>query len=245
MKVLSFNTGYFLGYEGTHLDYLKHPVKSINGSKTEETNLQEFLDILDEEDPDFVLAQEVDGGSTRTSTGNQHRYLAKRMSEYSSQFNRKYRGIIYPRTPILRHMGNSVFFKKGSYEKHSLSIGRKNLVQEIKLPEFSIFSLHLATFGQWVRRRQLRQIKKIAEERENYVLTGDLNLHKGKKEIDYLEKILGSKVHSPGKTFPAAKPSQKLDLVAKSGNLEIKNLRELGNHFSDHRPISFEINPKF
>jgi endonuclease/exonuclease/phosphatase family metal-dependent hydrolase len=143
--------------------------------------------------------------------------------------------------PFLRYMGNSVFFTEGSSEEHRLSIGRKNLVQEIKLGGLSIFSLHLATFGGWIRKKQLEQVKKIAESREKYLLAGDLNMHKGRKEIKYLEQKLGEKVHSPGKTFPAKNPDQKLDLVASSENVEIKNLKELGNRFSDHRPMKFEI----
>lgn len=145
MKVLSFNTGYFLGYKGTHIDYLKHPVKSIIGARDEESNLKEFLQIVNEENPDMILVQEVDGGSIRTSTESQHEYINRKISDrYSSCFSTKYRGYLYPKMPILRYMGNSV--------------------------------------------------------------------------------------------------SQKLDLVVNSQNLEIKNLRELGNRFSDHRPISFEIN---
>lgn len=245
MKVLSFNTGYFLGYEGTHLDYLKNPGKSIVGSKQEKDNLKEFLELVEAENPDFVLVQEVDGGSIRTSTQSQHNYLDRRMPEkYSSCFCEKYRGVIYPRLPLFRYMGNSIFFSEGTAENHSLGIGRKNLVQEIKLEDFSIFSLHLSTFGQWIRRKQLEEIAQITEKRQGYVLAGDLNFHKGKKEIKHLEETLGNPVCSPGKTFPASNPSQKLDLVASSDNLRISNLEELGNRFSDHRPISFEISKR-
>jgi endonuclease/exonuclease/phosphatase family metal-dependent hydrolase len=242
VKVLSFNTGYFLGYSGTPFDYLKNPLRGITGSRTEHDNLQEFLDIVKSEEPDFVLTQEVDGGSIRTSTSNQHEYIASKMpQQFSSKFYTKYRGSLFPRAPVLRHMGNSVFYKNGSAEKHSLSIGRKNLVQEIKHDDFSIFSLHLSTFGKWIRKQQIKEIAQIAKSRQDYIIAGDLNLHKGDKEINYLEKKLDNPVYSPGKTFPAKSPTRKLDLVASSENIEINNLQELGNRFSDHRPIGFEV----
>lgn len=241
MKILSFNTGYFLGYTGTPFDYLKNPLRSVTGSKTEHDNIDEFLEIVESEEPDVILAQEVDGGSIRTNTDNQHEYISNQMpKKYSSKFDNKYRGSLFPRAPMLRYMGNSIFFNQGTAEKHSLSIGRKNLVQEIKLDEFSIFSLHLSTFGKWIRKRQIEEVAQIAKSREDYIIAGDLNLHRGAKERNYLEKKLENSVYSPGKTFPAGSPTRKLDLVASSDNIGIDNLQELGNRFSDHRPISFE-----
>lgn len=242
MKVLSFNTGYFLDYRGTHLDYIKHPLKSIKGSKRELENLDRFVQLVEAEDPDMVLVQEVDGGSIRTNTSGQQKYLNEQLSgRYRSEFAGKYRGTLFPRSPVFRHMGNMVFFRKGEVENHALKIGRKNLVQEIRLEDFSVFSLHLSTFGGWIRKEQIKEIKNIAEKRQDYMLAGDLNLHKGRKEIEYLQKTLGNPVSSPGKTFPARNPERKLDLVASSEGLKINNLEELGNHFSDHRPVKFEV----
>ena len=242
MKILSFNTGYFLGYSGMPFDYFRDPLTGIRGSKTELDNIAKFVDIFNSEEPDVALTQEVDGGSMRTNTSNQHLYIKERLPEkYSSSFSTKYRGKLFPKAPILKYMGNSVFFNDGKALNHSLSIGRKNLVQEIRLGDISIFSLHLSTFGKWIRKRQIDEIAQLVKSRENYVIAGDMNLHQGRKEISYLEKKLGNKVHSPGKTFPAGKPTRKLDLVIGSENVEIQNLTDLGQQFSDHRPISFEI----
>lgn len=55
MKVLSFNTGYFLDYDGTYRDYIKRPWKSVLGTEKEMENLQKFLRFVEKEDPDFVL----------------------------------------------------------------------------------------------------------------------------------------------------------------------------------------------
>lgn len=241
MKVLSFNTGYFLDYDGTYRDYLRRPWKGVVGSKTERRNMESFCELVDSVDPDAALLQEVDGGSARSSFDGQQDYIREKLSNFNTAFHQKYRGRLFPHLPMLRYMGNSLFYRKGKVKRHRLSIGRKNLVQELKLDELSIFSLHLSTFGGWVRRRQLEEIHKIAEKRDNYVLAGDLNFHKGRREIEYLEKLLGQKVHSPGKTFPAEEPARKLDLVTASEGLRIENLEMMDETFSDHRPIRFEV----
>lgn len=241
MKVLSFNTGYFLDYNGTYSDYLENPGKSIYGSNNEQENLDTFCDLVNSKNPDIVLTQEVDGGSFRSSFDGQSEYIGKKLEYYNQYFDRKYRGAIFKRLPMLRHMGNSVFIKEGNVKIHRLSIGRKNLVQEIQFDEFSIFSLHLSTFGGWIRKRQLKEIQTIIERRKDFVLAGDLNFHKGRKEIEYLEQLTSNKVLSPGKTFPASNPERKLDLVICSGGLEISNLESLDQTFSDHRPILFEV----
>lgn len=242
MKVLSFNTGYFLGYEGSYLDYLKRPWMSVLGSGEEYNNLDRLVDLVNSEDPDFILLQEVDGGSIRTSTNGQHRYLQEKLpKKYKCEFHTKYRGLLYPKLPIFRLMGNAVFYTDGEVVNHSLSTGRKNLVQEIKLDNLSIFSLHFSTVGGWIRNKQLKKIKNIAEKSKNYVLSGDLNFHKGKKERQSLEESLSNRVRSPGKTFPSENPSKKLDLVASSDRMKIKKLQDLGDRFSDHRAMTFEL----
>ena len=241
MKLLSFNTGYFLDYDGTHSNYAKNPWKGLIGSKNEKDNLDQFCDLINSVEPDAVLTQEVDGGSARSRLNGQHNYLNEKLDSFKSAFHNKYRGNIFPKLPMLRFMGNSVFFKEGNVTKHNLSVGRKNLVQELKIGDISVFSLHLSTFGGWVRKRQLEEIHNIAKDRDHYVIAGDLNFHKGRKEINYLESLLGQEVHSPGKTFPAKKPNRKLDLVTASEGLKVNNISLLGETFSDHRPIKFEI----
>lgn len=42
MKVISFNTGYFLGYSGKYRDYLTRPQVGLFGSKNEEDYLDKF-----------------------------------------------------------------------------------------------------------------------------------------------------------------------------------------------------------
>ncbi|MFB6145561.1 MAG: endonuclease/exonuclease/phosphatase family protein [Candidatus Nanohaloarchaea archaeon] len=241
MRVLSFNTGYFLGYSGKHLDYLKRPQKSILPPSKEDDNFQLFFSLVDRTEPDIVLLQEVDGGSIRTSTDGQDQYISHKLNGYQGGFANKYRGSIFSSLPMLRYMGNMVLYREGEYREHRLSIGRKNLVQEIELEGLSVFSLHLSTIGGWIRKRQMKEFRDILDDRDRFVVAGDMNLHKGREEQLKIEKILGRPINSPGKTFPSSAPAKELDLVVNSENLKINRLKKHDSHFSDHKPVSFEV----
>jgi len=98
---------------------LKNPLKSLKDQNKSTITLDEFLSIFRrEKELIFVLTQEVDGwiyqDFNRKPTSV---YIASRISkEYDSKFNTKYRGILFPRAPMLRYMGNSVFFQTGTAE---------------------------------------------------------------------------------------------------------------------------------
>lgn len=241
MKILSANTGYFLGYGGAYTSYVKHPARAVIGSRREEEHLQKFLELVEREDPDVILLQEVDDGSIRTRKESQHQYLSERLPGYEGLFGTKYRGTVTPRLPMLRKLGNSVFYRNGEAENHRLNAGRKNLVQEVRTEDLNIYSLHLATAWQRTRRKQLEELEEITGQRERYTVAGDYNFLRGEKEIQSVEDMNGWTVRSPGPTFPASNPDQRLDLVSAPEDVQVENLERLENTFTDHRPITFEI----
>lgn len=176
MKIISFNVGYFLGYDGTHSQYLRHPKKVFRSDpKEDKKNLDDFVDLIQSEDPDVVAAQEIDNGSIRSSFGNQVDYLSEKL-EYKISFNSKYSSIL-ANMPLTRNLGNSLIYNEGEVITHRLRAGQKNLVQELKLDGFSLFSVHLATFGQWSRRRQIRNLSNTVKNRDSFVIAGDWNTH--------------------------------------------------------------------
>lgn len=240
MKVLSVNAGYFLGFDGSHKDYFVNPLRTVWADRDVEMNaINEFQELVESVNPDVVLLQEVDSGSFRSSIENQMDLIADKNPEFDWRYQCKYRGLVFQNTPVLKNMSNMVGVDDSKVINHRLDNGRKNLVQEIVLNDFNIFSVHLATFSKRIREKQLHEIKKLAEGKDS-VISGDFNFHNsGEKER--AENILGVDIKSPGPTFPAKNPSQKLDLVAHTDNVEIDGVKELGNRFSDHRPISFNI----
>lgn len=156
MKVLSFNTGYFLGYSGKYREYLTKPHVSLIGRGNEQDYLDDFVTLVESEEPDIILNQEIDGGSFRSRSSNQASAIRKKLSDnFDLTYGKKYRGQVFPRFPVLRFMGNSLIHKKGNVENHYLDSGRKGLVQELKLKNTSVFSVHLATFGKRTRKKQI------------------------------------------------------------------------------------------
>lgn len=87
----------------------------------------------------------------------------------------------------------------------------------------------------------MKELRELAEKRDNFVIAGDMNAFKREKEIKELEQVLGREIIRPGKTFPACDPTEELDLIASSENITVENSNILEESFSDHKPITFEI----
>ena len=167
--------------------------------------------------------------------------LREKLSGLDLKFGKKYRGKIFPRFPILRFMGNALIHNRGEVENHYLNSGRKGLVQELNLEDASVFSVHLATLGERTRRKQIDQLDQIVDRDRGFVISGDFNFHGGEQEISYIEEALDCLVKSPGDTFPSGNPRKNLDVIAHSKEINVKKPKVLDETFSDHRPISFEI----
>lgn len=242
MKILSVNTGYFLGYNGKLSDYMRKPFRSIIGHRpSEKTATERFVELVEDVQPDAVLLQETDSGSIRTSTRSQSENLVEELKTgFRSHSNTKYSGKILGNSPFFRNMSNAILYKNGTVNDHYLSSGTKSLMQELKFEEFSIFSVHLSRLSSRSRRKQVEEIAEIVKNRGNYLLSGDFNFHKGEKELRYLRETLDGKVISPGKTFPASDPSKTLDLSVGSPDIDF-TCKSLDHEFSDHKPLVIDI----
>lgn len=151
----------------------------------------------------------------------------------------KYSGLLR-KTPFLRYMSNAVLHGNGEVENHYLKHGNKALVQELKLEDLRIFSVHLSVISPKMRQMQLEEISEITSQREKFVLAGDFNFLKGQSEIDDTVSLSEWWLSSPGETFPAKNPTKSLDMAFHSENISI-NTRKLDANLSDHRPIVLEI----
>jgi endonuclease/exonuclease/phosphatase family metal-dependent hydrolase len=239
VKILSLNAGYFLGFDGTIGDYLKNPFRTVVGSDLEGSrNTQEFARVVADERPDAILLQEIDKGSIRSSPKSIPENIQRQLpSTYKAFTETKYGGLT-GRLPFMNKMSNSIMTENGIVENHFLKSGTKNLVQELKIEDLSIFSVHLSRFGARTRRKQLEQIMELANKREKFVVAGDFNFMKP-SEQEKAKEIFGRKF-SPAPTFPAERPSRALDMVFSSEGLDI-SVEVLDENFSDHRPLLFEV----
>lgn len=239
MKVLSLNAGYFLGYDGTMVDYVRHPLRAVKGDKfLTGQKVQNFSQLVESERPDAVLMQEVDQGSIRTFRNAEPEIFSTRLSEPFKAFAAtKYSGILSS-MPFTENMSNAVLTKKGEVKNHYLRSGRKSLVQELKIEGLSIFSVHLSRFREGVRKEQLEEISEIVSVRERFVVGGDFNFHR-EGEACKAEEILDADRSSPGKTFPTGDLSKGLDMAFSSG-VDVE-CNSLDRSISDHRPVVIDV----
>ncbi|MFB6115093.1 MAG: hypothetical protein ABEK04_02285, partial [Candidatus Nanohalobium sp.] len=96
MKILSLNAGYFLGYDGTMSDYIRHPLRAVKGDKfLTSQKVQGFSQLVESERPDAVLMQEVDQGSIRTFRSAEPGVFSSRLSgSFESFAATKYSGLL-------------------------------------------------------------------------------------------------------------------------------------------------------
>lgn len=240
MRFISLNAGYFLGYNGTLEDYLRHPLRAFLGDSVVQSRRSErFNRLLEQTDPYAVFMQEVDQGSIRGSEDTAPEHLATQSSEDLEAFSStKYTGLVGS-LPFTGYMSNAVLYSEGKLKNHYLSVGMKSLVQELALDDFSVFSVHLARFGSSTRMEQIREIKEILADRDEFVLLGDFNFH-NPTEREKASKILDTAPVSGGETFPAESPEKTLDLAFCSEGLEIE-VEVLEKIISDHRPLIVEV----
>lgn len=241
MEILSFNAGYFLGYTGTVTDYLTHPWNAVVGAADEQQRLDECRDLIQDIAPDAVLLQEVDTGSLRTGTDGQVQYLCDRCPDgYDAYASTKYANRVLARMPLLQHMANGLLYRQGTVQEHYLDSGIKSLVHELQVDGMSMFSVHNARFGAWARRRQLRELAAIIDDRDRPIVIGDFNAFTGMDETNVLTERAGLQVASPGDTFPSCDPSYPLDFAAYAPDLSVE-CRRLDQTISDHMPIHVTV----
>lgn len=239
MKILSLNAGYFLGYDGTVKDYLRHPVRAVKGDRFLTTQkVQSFCELIEDVEPNAVLMQEVDQGSIRGFRCARPEVLSESLGEsFQSSAATKYSGFL-SETPFTDKMSNAILFKEGDVENHHLMNGRKSLVQELKLDSLNVFSVHLSRFRKDIREKQLKEIYEIVSNREKFIVAGDFNFHRD-GEASKAENLLDADRNAPGNTFPTGELSKGLDMAFSSG-LKV-TCSSLDRSISDHRPVVIEV----
>ncbi|OKY78857.1 MAG: 5'-tyrosyl DNA phosphodiesterase, AP phosphodiesterase superfamily [Candidatus Methanohalarchaeum thermophilum] len=253
MKILSWNVGYFLGYNGSTLDYLKKPYRAILGcnQELEHGKIDEALNLIEEEEPDLVAFQEVDEGSIRTRTPGHTKKIRKDFSlrDYSCKSYNKY-GNKANKIPLLRHLSNSVLFKHNwEVRPHYFSKGLKNLAIEVNIDEsFSVFTVHLPLSSN-MRREQLKELFYLTKRLNKVAIIGDFNLLGGLEEIEDLLTEFNLQARDPKKTIPEANLDRyifnepRYDLLIHSPNLDVSRYEQLPKRVSDHNALITEINP--
>jgi endonuclease/exonuclease/phosphatase family metal-dependent hydrolase len=246
MKVLSFNVGYFLGFQSQR-EWLRRPHRLFIGNRTSErARIGMLIDLLEEENPDAFALQEVDRGSIRSSFIDQHRVIVDRLQEagldYEHRADTKYgESTITTRIPVLRNMSNSIFWSSGTGAGRYLSNGTKRLVHMVSSENApTVLSVHLSkTSG--TRAEQLKELAQMVDNHEEVLLMGDFNV-KDTDEFHPLTEGADLDLYVPGKSFSTAYPTYAFDVFLTSCGLSVERCEVLTDmRFSDHMPVVAEI----
>jgi endonuclease/exonuclease/phosphatase family metal-dependent hydrolase len=248
MKLVSFNANYFLGFDGSLRDYLRHAPRGVRANRAaEQAAIDRFTALVDTHEPDVIALLEVDSGSWRTRTDGQPRLITDRCNanghDYTVRTDNKYGDSLLARLPILHGMSNSVLWTgDGRVTRHRLSPGTKRLVHELQLPAgLSIFIVHLPLLRHH-RKQHLQRLADLVRDREQVVICGDFNNYYGVRELRQLMDAAGLELHQPGETLPnAVLPYRSVDLVLASPSVDISGCTTLETDISDHLPVMTTI----
>ncbi|MFB6114910.1 MAG: endonuclease/exonuclease/phosphatase family protein [Candidatus Nanohalobium sp.] len=254
MKILEFNANYFLGFNGKLTDYVLKSRRAVRSNREVEfSTIEQFVDLLEEEEPDVVYIAEVDGGSFRTTTQGHMEEIVERCSErgidYSSRFHSKYgERKKLSQLPVLKHMGNGLLYKDGfESEIHYVTPGVKELVYEVKDAEedFSFFTVHLPLVRH-TRRKQIKKLQQMIEEKvsdgRKALISGDFNNYYGERELRPFTERDDFNVVSPGDTlYNTFLPYREVDLFIHSEEVNVSDCRTVDLKISDHLPTVVEI----
>lgn len=247
-KIISWNVGYLLGYDGSFLDYILNSHRALKGGRGEEKRaIDAITGLIEDEDPEVVLLQEIDTGSFRTSTDNQLRQISSRLKEegkdYGRSSERKYGPeSVFSSLPLMKDLGNGVLYRgEKDIKNHHLDSVSKNLVQEAELDnKVSLFSVH-APLREPERKRYMDGLSRLIEEREKAIVCGDFNCSEEMEKVKGLASENDLKIHEPGPTFPACNPEKNFDLMLSSEGLSVDSCKRVDKEISDHLPIEAEI----
>ncbi len=200
-----------------------------------------ILHVINHLDADIVVLQEAD-----KRLGARPAALPRRMLEAESDF---VAAELAPNEVSLGFHGNAVLVRRG------LDI---TAAQRIELPgteprgavaveiagALRIVGVHLGLM-RGDRRRQLALLAQRFHHGMPTAILGDYNEWRGKAGLEALDQRF--RVHSPGRSFHAARPVAALDRVALSRDLDLRDAGVIESQparsASDHLPIWAEIEP--
>ncbi len=241
MRFLLYNIRYATGH-GTafHLPFPYAGYLKRSGSQ-----LKKIVHFIEDVQPDFIGLVEVDGGSFRTDSQCQARYIADHL-KLDHVIETKY-GLesVVKRMPVLNAQGNAILSRMPivSYRFHYFEEGMKRLIIQACTERVTIFLVHLSlTYRN--RQNQLERLYRLVRQVDRpLILAGDFNILWGKRELELFLGATGlvSANLERDPTFPSRSPKRELDFILHSKDIQPKAFTIPGVTFSDHAPLVFDF----
>jgi endonuclease/exonuclease/phosphatase family metal-dependent hydrolase len=219
--------------------YVTQSWKHVLPHRARMTNLNRIAQLLAQYD--LVALQEVDAGSLRSGFIGQTEYLAHRAGfpYWHQQINRNIGALAQHSNGLLSRIPPALLTE---YRLPGLP-GRGAIVADFGLTgaDLRVCIVHLA-LGRRSRAVQLRFLGDLLGDHPHVILMGDMNCSCESREVRRLMDRAG--LQEPAcdqKTFPSWRPMRRIDHILVSEGLAIRNARVLDFPFSDHLPISLEV----
>lgn len=237
MRFLLYNVRYCAGVGARfHL-----PIPYAGFLKRTTGNLECIMTFIESVHPTIVGLVEVDSGSFRTEEMCQAEIIARELG-FSHVVETKYAETsLAQKVPLLRKQGNALLTNHEilHHRFHYFQEGFKRLVIEVRLPETTVFLIHLS-LRYTTRQKQLKQLCRLVREVEGPVIVaGDFNVIWGDRELNgFLEATgLQSANFERKPSHPSRFPTLQLDYILYSKELVPSNFNIPSVVYSDHAPL--------
>jgi endonuclease/exonuclease/phosphatase family metal-dependent hydrolase len=239
LRLLSFNIQAGTSSARYH-HYVTHSWRQVLPHTQRVENLDAISDLV--APYDMVALQEVDSGSLRSGFINQSRYLATHagMPFWCHQSNRKVGKVAYAGNGFLSR------FEPDAVEEHRLPgiiPGRGTLLVRYGhgYNGLDIAVVHLA-LGKRARTQQLKFLARELDSGRHLVVMGDFNTQVDSPQVMELREVLALQAPTTGLvTYPSWQPQRAIDHILISETLSAGVADVYDVTFSDHCPISLEI----
>ena len=215
-------------------------------------NLGRVADVIRSRQPDVVALQEVDvKWSERSAFVDQADSLAK-LLEMNVRFgpiydlqSRQFGVAILSRYPVVSWTNHEITRLSTQIENPvpAKAPGFLETVLDVQGMRIRVFSTHLDyRANPSVREKQVHDMMDVmSKSNMPTVLAGDLNAIPSAAELQPLFR----EFHTPatGMTYPADKPTKRIDYVLASGSFSMKDARVDSTDASDHRPVVMKLIP--
>jgi endonuclease/exonuclease/phosphatase family metal-dependent hydrolase len=149
------------------------------------------------------------------------------------------------RLPLLNQQANAVMTNRAILGQrfHYLNHGMKRLVIEVRLPELTVFLVHLALKYRQ-RQHQLVDLAEIVGRASGpVVVAGDFNVFRGDGELASFMAATGLKSANPYgiPSHPSRAPHRQLDFILHSPALRSLDFQAPQIPYSDHVPLIWDF----
>lgn len=237
LKVMTFNIEHGLDYA----DYRE--------TKKEKINLDLSADVINNEDADIICINEVRGLGKHIAYNGQEKIMAEKTNRnvvFSKciefeQFG-PYGDALLSRFPVANYSiidipDPEIKDEDEYYETRKLLKAEINLEKKI-----TVFISHFGLAKAEQRNAVETLLNELKKVNTPVIFMGDLNMTPDCDIIQPIYRVLKEVYTSGGPlTYPSMAPTEKIDYIFVSKDIDIKNVKTIEKVVSDHFPIVAEI----